>query len=249
MSAVRLRALRLVPGLLATALVAGCGDARGDVAAWLTCEECPVELAAVVAHGDAALEPLVVALYRGPSWPQQQNFLAQVREEYRLAKDAEAALPAGVSQLSDSLVVLARALEDLISAFQLRSAWAIRALDTPRARAGLRQAAVEDSAYALGWRNDVDALVALLDVDEPVTAVSVRGPSDTLGIGLSEQVSAVVHGPVTVSQQVIWSSSAAAIVTVSATGELTRLGPGPVTVSACAAAAPAVCGRVAIHAP
>ncbi|MEX2181573.1 MAG: Ig-like domain-containing protein [Gemmatimonadaceae bacterium] len=246
------RRLAAHPLRVALALLAGvaCADPRGDVAAWLTCEECPTELARVVAHGDAALEPLVVALYRGAAWPHQQNFLAQVWEERRLAERAAAldTIFRGHG-LSDSAVMLSRALRNLLSESQQRAAWAIRAIDTPAARAALHEAAGYGAAGALGWPSEVTALVLRLDAADPATSVSVRSPVRVLALGDSAQLAAEVHGPLRVRQDVIWSSSAAAAVTVTADGRITRVSRGTVTVRACSATAPTVCGSVSIGMP
>lgn len=245
------RAVRLLLGGVFILQTAACDDARDDVARWLACDECQGELQAVTSEGNDALEPLLVALYRGASWPQQQNFVAQAREEYRLAARAKAALPAGVSTLSDGDDYVSDGLADLLTTQRLRAAWALRALDTPEARDALRQAALDDSSGFTGWPDDVSQLVARLDAADPITTVSVHTQVRGLAIGDSTQLSAQAHGPMTVPQAFVWSSSHPAVMTVSAAGIARRLtsAHGPVTVRACAASNASVCGAVVIGMP
>ena len=242
-------ALRALCAPLVLILAVACADAPDDVANWLGCDECPDELAVVVAHGDDALEPLLVALYRGASVPQQRNYTAQLTEEYRLAHLARLAAPASGNALSDSSDFVTAGLMGLLRSIQLRAAWAVRALDTPAARAALHRAWVDDSAGFLGWPAEVRALVGQLDSADPVTLVSVTSPVSTLAIGDSVQLSAAVSGPVAVPQTVAWVSTATASVVVRPTGVVRRVGVGSTAVRACSTANPTICGRVVIGMP
>lgn len=244
-----LRSLRALMAPLTLLFATACGDARDDVAAWLACDECQNELSVVVAHGDDALEPLLVVLYRGLSVPEQRNYTAQLAEQYRLAHVAKLAAAVAGSAISDSSAFVTEGLSGLIRSFQLRAAVAVRALDTPAARAALHQAWVDDTSGIVGWPAEVRALVEQLDRPEPVTLVRVSSPVPTLAIGGSAQLSALVSGPVPVPRGVVWTSTASVLLTVSNSGMVTRVGEGSTAVRACSTSNPSICGRVVIGMP
>jgi hypothetical protein len=235
--------------VLALGALAACADPRPDVEAWLACDECPVELAAVVAHGDAAIDPLVLAMYYGGSHRDHVNHVLQLSEEHRVARRSVGLTPASLALLSDSAVFVDRGRSRLREANRGRAVWALRALDTPAARAALSAGRQAQTSGAISWDSTTIRLVDRLDANVPVTAVAVTSPSRVVAVGNDVTLTARVHGPVAVPQAVTWSSSNAALVTVSATGEADRNAPGTVFIRACSVAVPTVCGSLALGTP
>lgn len=241
-----LRSPRLATGTLVLALALAACDDTDPVAAWLVCD-CPVELARIVALGDAKVDTLTLALRTGPSVAERDNYRAQLAEEHRLARRFRDSFP-GVSSISDSATFTDEGVANLVAQYQKRAAWALRGIGTVRARQELHQAWLDHMSGSVPWRPDVRAEVELLDREEPITSVTVLGATD-VAVGASSQLTVRVRGAALVTQAVTWVSSDAARVAVSAGGLVTRVAPGPAVVTACSAVSPAQCGSVTISMP
>lgn len=230
--------------------VGACTGADDVVLRGLLCDECRAESQRIVDLGDAAGDPLRVALREGPSAAVRNNYRAQAAEEHRLARRAKNGQLGGLSVLSDSAPFVDGALDNLVASYQKRAAWSLRAIGTTAARLALHEARVDNANGQFLWRADVRSLVELIDSDDPITSVTVTSPVAVLPLAGTAQLTAKVSGVIQVAQTVVWTSTNSALATITSGGVVTRVGSGPaVGLRACSSVRPTVCGVAVIGMP
>jgi len=241
--------LRALTATLLVAVALGCTDSREAIRASLVCDECTRELQYVVSLGDDAVEVLRAALREGPNPQERAAYLEQTTDEWRAAKVGNVGVIGGLATLSDSVTFVTTGLANLVSTYQRRAAWNLRAIGTPAARAALHDANVDEANNVFSWPPEVRALVERLDSNDPITGVYVSSPVGALPIGGVAQLTAEVRGVGSVSQGVVWTTTNASIATITPNGVLLRVGPGPAVARACSTVVQSLCGVVVIAMP
>lgn len=218
---------------------------------WLQCDECSDgELEAVVAVGKHAVGPLAIALRDGPSARQIQNVRARAQSDFEAARrfrEGHAGAPDVAGSVLDADSFLTRYVAAYVDLFRERGLIGLSAIGTPAARDSIHQLWVRDSQASLGWSPALRAKVQAHDTG--ITKLKLTGP-DEITLGQSSMAQVQFEG-VLQNPTLVWSTSNASRLTVSASGELTGLALGLEIVRVCwiqaGSPTPALCSSRAIR--